>query len=678
MLMSAIQETQIRRSISSKRIKRELNIHHSPRRILMSNTGSTDTIPRSSPKVAHHLRHQTNRARDSIKSPCRGYRTETRQHTSEASPAGVRHALADNQRLSRKSPDKNKPFEDTDEPYMQKPRNKTKKDRYEGNVSRQESSNKSRTRKRPGSALNADFQAPNISTERLTLKRKTGPGLFAKGKSSVPTVRQGLPDLTFSEMAFLKKKRRPSRTPLDDVINKRVRKMGLGTSIHESPRPPSRPIDLLNIPSSPHHHRQPQGWITSASKSTLSRGSPYIRGPNFLRPEREAPGIRHFHPRPTCITPTLYRSSANSHPSWLNSPLRNATRSSALRRPSHTRPNAPGSVSSLFVRENQWDPLPAIRPLSSTNGHFLGSLTTDALMSGVKSFAHGEEQFYSLDDLKMLAQRRAPDREEELYTSDDRHEAQYPTFRQVPHGPMRQNHKLEAGAALRFRSEVEQNQTRSPPYMGVDIMTSAGFGHLTRPTVHREHPFANDAGVVTPPSLREAMHTSREGLDLYPPMAALRERPEDRYERHLFPSVSPRLPSSPGEFHGGGAELYWLRSKDNIAVMSDNTLDHADRFPQPPQRHAVDRVWPETPHGEATEIYGIPPTLKEIRPYNLPGAFQSLRRTNNGDCSRYWAGSPATTTNLQGEQDWPRLVRPSLDKPEEKPFTGLSRPHLLY
>ena len=101
--------------------------------------------------------------------------------------------------------------------YEKRPRHKTRVDKYELKVDkkaaektshdRPREKSKRRRRKKTALSLNHDFRAPNIPQERLTLQPHIGPGIFHKGKASAPVERRGLPDLTFSEMNFLTKRR---------------------------------------------------------------------------------------------------------------------------------------------------------------------------------------------------------------------------------------------------------------------------------------------------------------------------------------------------------------------------------------------------------------------------------------------------------------------------------------
>jgi hypothetical protein len=103
--------------------------------------------------------------------------------------------------------------------YERRPRHKTRPDKYELKVDKRtvekssherthnSSKRKRKRRKKTGLALNHDFKAPNVPQDRLTLKPNAGPGIFHRGKASAPVERRGLPDLTFSEMNFLTKRR---------------------------------------------------------------------------------------------------------------------------------------------------------------------------------------------------------------------------------------------------------------------------------------------------------------------------------------------------------------------------------------------------------------------------------------------------------------------------------------
>ncbi|ETN37335.1 uncharacterized protein HMPREF1541_08326 [Cyphellophora europaea CBS 101466] len=113
--------------------------------------------------------------------------------------------------------------------YARRSRNKTRDDRYEykggadsqGATRKSRSANKKRrSHRKSGPTLDQEFRAPNVESKRLTLKQDALPGIFNKGKASEPTVGRGIPDLTFSEMTFLTKKRE-----LDDARIRGIRAM---------------------------------------------------------------------------------------------------------------------------------------------------------------------------------------------------------------------------------------------------------------------------------------------------------------------------------------------------------------------------------------------------------------------------------------------------------------------
>ena len=102
--------------------------------------------------------------------------------------------------------------ENVAEKYEKRSRHKTRPDKYELKVhktalEKADVTSKRKRGKKAGLTLNNDFKAPNVPQDRLTLKPNTGPGIFHTSKASAPVERRGLPDLTFSGMKFLTKRR---------------------------------------------------------------------------------------------------------------------------------------------------------------------------------------------------------------------------------------------------------------------------------------------------------------------------------------------------------------------------------------------------------------------------------------------------------------------------------------
>ncbi|KAI9053668.1 hypothetical protein LZ554_002622 [Drepanopeziza brunnea f. sp. 'monogermtubi'] len=106
------------------------------------------------------------------------------------------------------------------ETFEKRPRHKTREDRYEPKKEkrsrkndenkatrkkREKKGNRRKAAKRAGEDLMQNFSSNRIGQERLTMRPSHGPGLYNNGRASSPAKRRGLPDLAFSEMAFLQR-----------------------------------------------------------------------------------------------------------------------------------------------------------------------------------------------------------------------------------------------------------------------------------------------------------------------------------------------------------------------------------------------------------------------------------------------------------------------------------------
>ncbi|KAI9720038.1 MAG: hypothetical protein M1812_003165 [Candelaria pacifica] len=119
--------------------------------------------------------------------------------------------------------------EDVDKRYRRKQRHKTRADLYDPTSTERTESRpkklkeskrvkKQKSKKKPAPLLH-DFSAKNVSGDRLTLKPPVNIGLFKNGRASSPVRGRGLPDLTFSEMRFLEKRK---DIPEDEKPSKRT------------------------------------------------------------------------------------------------------------------------------------------------------------------------------------------------------------------------------------------------------------------------------------------------------------------------------------------------------------------------------------------------------------------------------------------------------------------------
>ncbi|KZM25594.1 hypothetical protein ST47_g3294 [Ascochyta rabiei] len=126
--------------------------------------------------------------------------------------------------------------------YTRKPRHKTRPNRYEIGTkkdkgpddnprpNRRSELRRSKRKCRRSiventhSGIRQEFQAKNVSRDRLTLKPLGTTGLFRKGKASTAAKGYGLPDLVFSEMRFLRNDRVENEHSAQGPDNKKKRK----------------------------------------------------------------------------------------------------------------------------------------------------------------------------------------------------------------------------------------------------------------------------------------------------------------------------------------------------------------------------------------------------------------------------------------------------------------------
>ncbi|KAL8830476.1 MAG: hypothetical protein Q9191_001407 [Dirinaria sp. TL-2023a] len=121
--------------------------------------------------------------------------------------------------------------------YQKRLRHRTREDKYSlkenGRAKKQVedgSGKKSRKRKRReklGKTVMHDFTASNVTQDRLTMRPAASLGLFRQGRASSPIRRRGLPDLAFSERAFLRSHKQDSHVPNEGpAVTRKRRKKG--------------------------------------------------------------------------------------------------------------------------------------------------------------------------------------------------------------------------------------------------------------------------------------------------------------------------------------------------------------------------------------------------------------------------------------------------------------------
>jgi hypothetical protein len=195
-------------------------LHHKPTKQVTAPI--TSSLPhlnyRKDEETNHQYRHRRKRPRSS-RDVAEANENSSRRWSVSLPASSISSSSSSHSRRSRRSHNTALPpthevavVEKLAEKYERRPRHKTRPDKYELNVhmtalEKTHITLKRKRRKKTGLALNNNFKAPNVQQDRLTLKPDTGPAIFHRGKASAPVERRGLPDLTFSEMKFLTKRR---------------------------------------------------------------------------------------------------------------------------------------------------------------------------------------------------------------------------------------------------------------------------------------------------------------------------------------------------------------------------------------------------------------------------------------------------------------------------------------
>ncbi|KAK4938628.1 hypothetical protein LTR10_020979 [Elasticomyces elasticus] len=312
------------------------------------------------------------------------------------------------------SPQNRHAITDPTEKYARRPRRKTRPDRYEYKSVAQRALTSRQSRKldhkKPWAVLNDEFQAPNVSSQRLTLKPSHGPGILANAKASGPLQRQGLPDLTFTEMDFLRKKNKQ-----DDSGRRGLDKQILKRKTHKAPNMNdeisnffSRPENDKRKASSPlktSHQQYETPKSSSMHMYNQHPGSADVEA--RWKPDDEVPMLKHFRAQSSHRPTSSHKNAATSYVSCSRSPVRKAN--------APTRPVARSAAAPRSYEEAKPSPAQEVRrietptsinPHSSASNHFFKAFTTNALLGGVEAFAQRGRPYFSLGDLKDLADER--------------------------------------------------------------------------------------------------------------------------------------------------------------------------------------------------------------------------------------------------------------------------------
>lgn len=598
-------------------------------------------------------------------------------------PASV---LPPNERQREKSTDiqSDQGCLDPGEKYARRQRNKTKDTRYE--LKKQTSKphakvSKRSNHQRPSTTLKEDFHAPNVHAKRLTLKPTLGPGIFAKGKASLPTEMHGLPDLTFSEMRFLGKQRhdngsrqivhphshvlKRAKTTPSEEISRFFSRSGEGDA---SPMPPARAIQddagharvteafaQKNDTLEENSHTRSIGTSTDVISCSVSP-SPHSHCPGGEQQQWKA-----------IPAESLHATGFHSRASHDGAPI-----------------------------------TPTIHPMSSASNGLFRQHTDHVLMSDVKKWSQQDKQYLSLDDLKRLAMRTG--RHATVFCKDKAHcrdGKPYPPSMgsEVANG---YTHRLElTGTEIDVRSRCSEISASKP--IGTKGWGGAEY-HV--PSALSRH--SSEFWMGQPGPFRTPLSTSHGNRvescwlkDPTPEVLTTNTNTSAQRLPVLLNQGPPILQSSHGMFHflGHKNRVEESHLDDNYddtdsRYAPEHDLDSLDQFDI--QLLGMDCSGDAVPTGLVigsemavhepgpVKDFNSNPDLSENpgRPevdntHDSPGGMTiEGRYLDQGILMRSPNGWPMSMSHPSGNAMG--LISCTLSKPSEEVFTGLSRPHVLY
>lgn len=247
-------------------------------------------------------------------------------------------------------------------------------------------------RKRSGPELNDHFEAPNIHTQRLTLKPRIGPGLFNKGRASAQVDRRGLPDLTFSEMKFLSKK--SDFVHANNTYPNRQRPSEyLSNATDEGSNPfSSRLVDVASRVGTATAYTLDNpisGAVTNSRDILMNELSPVhsiLQKSHQRTSNTEGP----MHPVP-----------------WSFSPVRPMSHARSIRK----RPDMLDGNASRLWTSSVADRSGTIHPMSSASNQMVKDQVDKMLFGDIRSNVLPVKRYISLEDLILLASKQAEERQ---------------------------------------------------------------------------------------------------------------------------------------------------------------------------------------------------------------------------------------------------------------------------
>ncbi|KAI6250179.1 hypothetical protein HI914_01759 [Erysiphe necator] len=174
--------------------------------------------------------------------------------------------------------DSHQPAPFTEVAFCKRMRHKTREDRYDINKKRMikhkpvnRTSEKSRRNLRKSNKIHKhvhSFSSKKIGADRLTLRPSNNRGIFKNGRASSPVTRRGIPDLSFSEMEFLRRSSKVSLKENGGRVQARFKNSEKSDEISAYFKASKVSIPLNNN----YHLRSPNKMIRQSKSTRKSNG----------------------------------------------------------------------------------------------------------------------------------------------------------------------------------------------------------------------------------------------------------------------------------------------------------------------------------------------------------------------------------------------------------------------
>lgn len=587
---------------------------------------------------------------------------------------------------------------DPGEKYARRQRSKTKNDRYElkeTKSKRPTRTSKINSRQRSSAVLKEVFHAPNVHTERLTLKPNLGPGIFGKGKASVPVEWEGLPGLTFSEMNFLSRKGKHSDRRFTMHHDSNLLKRAKETPSEDISRFFTRPRDDAASP-------KPKKLQTYRLATTLAPTCD--TRDNFGHTQTTERYARNDGPFEESYirSRASYRTPSSNAISWSDSlPHHNHCPEGEQPRRSSIPPDTSIVPWVQDCGSRGGEPrTTTIHPMSSASNRLFKQHTDHVLMSDIKKWSQQNTQYLSLEDLKRLA-KRAGEHEsalgrDEVHVSEDRVQPLEAFLEAADHSS--QSHK-STKKVVNLRIQLPENSTsrrvRAQGRGGAEHNEAMGLRRRSDdPSIPQSAPFH--------PSLQDSVGCHFEDrlsenatVQLVPTDAQISAQSLLVSSDQTAPKVNSicQLLHTPehAEFAQRG---HFMICQDNATspFAPENDTDSLDQFDIQllgiDHSGSVDSARMMNGNESADQE---PNTVKDFRSIHGLSANPKASDTANTDDT---LGGPKVYNHhlekhfvMHGLSPRPiphplgntlGLISHRLEEPAEEVFTGFSRPHILY